>query len=81
MAGVNGRLETCDRCGCTIFRKYTGTQSADGGWTTWDTFESRPDGWEYHSEVGLLCPSCAEAYQRLKNTFMQPPPVKRDPAP
>lgn len=70
MAEVNGKLVSCDRCETKIFLKCTGEGERDGGFTRWNTFEPFPEGWEWHSEVGRLCPACNEKYKALVNTFM-----------
>lgn len=70
MAEANGKLVSCDRCGTQIFLKCTGERERDGGFTRWNTFEPFPEGWEYHIEVGRLCPACNEKYKALVNTFM-----------
>ena len=65
MAEAKGKLVSCDRCGDTVFLKCTGEGETDGGYTRWNTFETFPDGWAYHHEVGSLCPSCNAEYKRL----------------
>lgn len=70
MSEVNGKLVTCDRCDETVFLKCIGEGERDGGFTRWNKFESFPEGWERHSEVGLLCPDCNRQYKSLVNTFM-----------
>lgn len=70
MADVNGKLVSCDRCGTQIFLKCTGEGETDSGFTRWNMFETFPQGWEQHYEVGLLCPECNEKYKELVNTFM-----------
>lgn len=68
-----GKMITCDRCGKTVFLKYTGTTSLDGGYSKVDNFEKRPEGWEYHTnrELGLLCPECESDYQKMVRKFKQ----------
>lgn len=70
MAEVKGKLVSCDRCDTKIFLKCTGEGETDGGFTRWNKFETFPEGWEYHTEVGRLCPACNEKYKALVNTFM-----------
>jgi hypothetical protein len=70
MAETNGKLVTCDRCGKQVFLKCVGEGEADGGFTRWNKFENFPEGWEYHCEVGRLCPDCNGKYKNLVNTFM-----------
>lgn len=69
MASKKGLLVSCDRCPATCFREYTGKGSADGGYTTWDKFEPAPEGWDYHSEVGTLCPKCNAEYLNMIENF------------
>lgn len=67
-----GKIITCDRCGKTVFLKHTGT-TLDAGWSRIDNFEKRPEGWGYHAdkELGLLCPECESAYQKVIRKFKQ----------
>lgn len=58
MAEKKGKLLICDRCGQTVFLEYTKTTDHDGGWTTVDHYEAPPEGWEYYTDFGRLCPSC-----------------------
>lgn len=67
----NGRLTHCDRCGDTVFSKVTGEGEMDGGYTRWNNFEPLPEGWEYHTETGMLCPSCNAGYTHVLNIFMR----------
>lgn len=69
MAEVKGKLCTCDRCGAQVFLKCTGENERDGGYTRWNTFEDYPEGWEYHSEVGRLCPDCNRKYEDMISEF------------
>lgn len=78
MGSEKGLLQWCDRCGTTCFRKYVGKGEADGGYTTWDKFEDAPEGWDYHSEVGTLCPKCNDEYQNLIKNFKQVGGAKKD---
>lgn len=73
MARANGQLITCDRCDKQHFLKYIGKGVTDGGYTTWDKFEETPKGWKNHSIVGLLCPECNDALNRLLNAFLRTP--------
>ena len=68
-----GKMITCDRCGKTVFLKYTGTTSLSEDYGKVDNFEKRPEGWEYHTnkELGLLCPECEGAYRRVVRKFKQ----------
>ena len=73
MAKINGQLLICDKCGNQQFLKYIGKGVTDGGYTTWDKFEEPPKGWEYRSVVGLLCPECNNALNKLLEVFLRPP--------
>lgn len=66
-----GKLITCDRCGKTLFLKYIGEGETDGGYTRWNKFEDAPDGWEYHCDIGRLCPECNEEYVSVIERFMR----------
>lgn len=70
MAEQNGKLVTCDRCDKMIFLKSTGEGERDGGFTRWNIFEPFPVGWEYHREVGMICPECNSTYKLMVNNFM-----------
>ena len=70
MAEIKGKLVSCDRCEAEVFLKCTGEGELDGGFTRWNIFEEFPEGWEYHCEVGRLCPDCNKKYKELVNTFM-----------
>lgn len=69
MSDKKGLLQSCDRCGATCFREYVGKGSADGGFTTWDQFEPAPEGWDFHGEVGRLCPACNAEYEAMIDAF------------
>ena len=69
MAERLGKMIECDRCGKSYFLNYTGTDTLDGGYTKVDQFNKRPDGWEYHSDTGLLCDECEKLYQELLDEF------------
>ena len=70
MAEVNGKLVTCDRCGAQVFLKCTDENERDGGYTRWNTFEDFPEGWNYHSSVGRLCPDCNRKYEDMISEFI-----------
>lgn len=70
MAETLGKLVTCDRCAANVFLKRTGEKETDGGYTRWNIFEPSPEGWEYHTGIGLLCPVCNGKYKALVNSFM-----------
>lgn len=69
MAEHLGKLIICDRCGKTQFLHHLKTETLDGGYTKVDKYDKRPDGWEYHSDTGLLCDECEKLYQELLNKF------------
>ena len=71
MAEIKGRLSICDRCGEKAFSKCIGEGELDGGYTRWNKFEPLPDGWEYVSTLGLLCPKCNEEYKKLIEKFKE----------
>lgn len=70
MAEQVGKLVSCDRCGKQIFLECVGEGERDGGFTRWNKFEAFPEGWDWHSETGQLCPECNNEYKALFNTFM-----------
>lgn len=70
--GVNGTMESCRRCGRTIFLKHVGTGTADGGWTKWDNFEPLPDDWSKILNVGVLCPECVKIFRTTMIDFFGP---------
>ena len=58
----------CDRCGTTINLKKIGTKELDGGYTVYDKFEDKPEGWT--KECGKdLCPLCAEYLKEIIDSF------------
>jgi len=72
MAEKNGKLKTCDRCGCEVFLRAKGEVDADGGYTKWNNFEDSP-GWKRVFLPGLsvdLCPACNDNFERMCRTFM-----------
>lgn len=73
MSEEKGLLVTCDRenCGESIFLKLIGTKELDGGYTHCNQFEEKPEGWEYISSFGLLCPHCNKDAKELINKFMK----------
>lgn len=70
MAEIKGRMTICDRCGETVFSKCTGEGELDGGFTRWNKFEDKPNGWDYHCETGQLCPKCNEEYGNMIKKFL-----------
>lgn len=72
MSEVKGKLQTCDRCGETIFLKTVGDGDADGGFTRWNKFEEAPEGWARRYDISsLLCPKCNKEYENLLKWFME----------
>lgn len=70
MAEEKGILTTCDRCETIVFRKFIGTGDLDGGYTKFDKFEPLPDDWLYLSQIGDLCPVCANEFKRFIHNFI-----------
>ena len=60
-----GVMLKCDRCGKSIFRKYTGTDYRDGGFTAIDQFETARD-WSFRLDVGDLCPECSKELKEIE---------------
>lgn len=71
MSEQKGLLKTCNRCRATVFLNYIGKGYADGGYTTWDKFESAPEGWECFRGIGTLCPKCSRKYVQIVEKFMK----------
>ena len=73
-----GKILTCDLCEKEVFLEYIGEGEADGGFTRWLKFESKPDSWRYvsHDELSkekikhdLLCDTCYLKYVEHINKF------------
>ena len=62
MSEKNGKLTTCDICGATVFSRSIGEGETDGGFTRWNKFEPKPEGWSWESELGDLCPKCSDRF-------------------
>lgn len=78
MSKVNGRMTTCDRCGCEVFSKCIDEEVTRAGYTIREHFEPLPTGWAWHPETGQLCPNCEGEYQMIIYHFnMHPPEVKQ----
>ena len=60
----------CSRCGDTRLLAHLGVGELDGGYTRYNKFEPEPEGWGDHNKIGLLCPKCEAAYQKLVRDFM-----------
>lgn len=77
-----GKMLTCDRCGASVFLKYTGSKEFDGGFTTAAFFEDVPVGWESESIAGrkwaLLCPKCHEQLKTVTDNFFRMVDKRRD---
>ena len=68
---IKGLLKVCGRCECKVFLKYLGKGETDGGYTTWDSFESAPEGWRYWHDLNItLCPACSQEYEERLQKFM-----------
>lgn len=78
MGSVKGKVTTCDRCGTSVFSKLTGKDYFDGGYSSRDTFEPLPDGWEYaivRGKYGYLCPECSQAWLDIGTAFLDRVPI------
>lgn len=70
---MNGKMIICDHCGEKVFLKTIGDGETDGGFTRWNKFEPKPDGWERPSfDIGLLCPKCSAEYHEILRNFKHP---------
>ena len=69
MAEKLGKLKICDRCGEQIFLELTKTDTLDGGYTKVLNYECPPEGWQWHSETGQLCPHCNAEFLELVRKF------------
>lgn len=73
-----GMLITCDYPGCDaqVLLKKIGTNEVDEGWTTYDTYESKPESWGYvrdlSGELKDLCPDHSQYYMDAIAEFWQP---------
>lgn len=67
--GVKGMLESCRRCGRTVFLKYDKTIKLDGGYTEEDMYEPLPDDWHRIYAVGVLCPECVAMFRNAMIDF------------
>lgn len=75
MSSEIGKKIRCDRCGAECFLKLRETQKLDGGYTTVNKFEDKPDGWGYvqdWNDEGYvdLCPDCNRKYTKMIQDFM-----------
>ena len=69
--GKYGILETCIRCGETIFREKIVTGEVVREYTTLDKFELMPSNWYDSSELnGNLCPGCAPIFRKIMVDFI-----------
>lgn len=71
MSETKGMMQTCDRCGEWVFLKCTGEGEADGGFTRWNKFEPAPDGWNYITGAGTVCPKCWKEYVALLKRYKE----------
>lgn len=71
MSEKSGKLITCDRCGETLFLKYTGEVGLSNyaGPGTRSTYEDLPKTWMHNSGFGHLCPFCAGVFVRWLKEF------------
>lgn len=65
-----GKLLTCDRCGNTAFKEYTGEGVLDGGFTRYITYEDTPEGWSKMNDNDL-CPECSKQFNKMQQDFMK----------
>ncbi len=68
---TKGQLVQCDRCKKQVFLLLIGTKATDGSYTYWDVFEHLPEGWDYVTKVGDLCPACSEEWKKRTAAFMK----------
>ena len=77
MSERKGKLLECDRCGRSTFLNLSGKGEADGGFTRWDKFEDKPEGWiyqtiPYKSMPGVqLCDKCNKGFEELWKKYMK----------
>ena len=72
MAENIGKLITCDRCNESLFLRYTGTDHLDGGFTSVDKFEKKPDNWCHNYDLKMdLCPKCRIVFNDLIEKFKE----------
>lgn len=73
MSSKVGMLLKCDRCGAEVFLECIGEGERDGGYTRWNKFEDRPEGWTNSTptSVGTLCPKCNKLWEHTIKTFME----------
>ena len=64
------KATVCNRCGDVILRKHISTDLLNGI-TRVDHFENAPEGWEYHTNTGMLCPKCNDEYEKCIKNFME----------
>ena len=66
-----GKLLECDRCGEHVFLPVVEQHEAytNGGIEQYNVYEDAPAGWSYASEIGDMCPTCAEEYRLLLDEF------------
>ena len=74
MSTREGKLITCERCGKQLFLERTGIKDMDGGYSSYETYQDKPEGWESVSKPGgkgymEVCPGCWEEYLRLLGKF------------
>lgn len=76
---MDGKLIICDRCGERVFLKTVGDGVADGGYTRWNKFEPKPDGWIYSRDLQKsLCPACNDKYQMLLESFITSKEIRKE---
>lgn len=76
MTVTKGKQITCDICGKTVFLKFIEKGYADGGYTTYDTYEEKPKGWgtlSYPNRRGYLeiCDECSAYIEKTINDYIE----------
>ena len=70
--GVKGLLDTCSRCGDTVFRKMIGTDYEEApGWVCAKVYtRENCTGWPRNMLIDI-CPTCAEKLLALNDEFLR----------
>lgn len=76
MSVTVGKLVVCDRCGESVFVKYKGNKTFDGGYSSAPEFEPIPKDWgvcypllDKSQASKMLCPDCAKKWKSQMNAF------------
>lgn len=71
MPCTTGKLLECDRCGKTHFLKYLRSETRDGGYSgEYDVYEETPKRWLHETQIGWLCPECADEFKLFVSSFV-----------